>query len=205
PMWSIHGGREAIRGTMTTHDDPPGSGPGTIDVEPVLVGVRAALAPLVRAGDRSSADIDAATRQLTEAAANAVGVARASVWRYDAERHVLVCVDLFSRIDGTHTQGTEIDLTATPRYIAALSRGGAVAAHDAQNDPRTSEFTGTYLAPLHITAMLDASVLVDGALEGIICHEHVGDAPRAWSALEVQAALLFADLAAVLSRARRSP
>jgi GAF domain-containing protein len=187
---------------MTTYDDdPPGSGPGTLDVEPVLVGVRAAIGPLVH-GESSPAEVDAAVRQLTEAAANAVGVARASVWRFDAARHVLVCVDLFSRTDGTHAQGTEIDLTATPRYIAALARGGAVAAHDAQHDPRTSEFTASYLAPLHITAMLDASVLVDGVLEGIICHEHVGDAPRAWSALEVQAALLFADLAAVLSRLR---
>lgn len=189
---------------MTDLDAPPGSAPSLVSIEPVLVGVRAALAPLLRSGAPSAAELDAALEQLTEAAANAVAVERASFWRFDANRHVLVCENLFSRRDGTHTKGTEIDLTATPRYLAALSRGGAVAAHDAQHDPRTSEFTDAYLAPLRITAMLDASVLVDGTLDGIICHEHVGDAPRAWTALEVHAALLFADLAAVLARRRQA-
>lgn len=63
-----------------------------------------------------------------------------------------------------HSKGIEIDMAATPRYLATLSRGGAIAAHDAQRDPRTSEFTADYLVPLRITSMLDASVLVDGSM-----------------------------------------
>jgi GAF domain-containing protein len=75
----------------------------------------------------------------------------------------------------------EIVLNAVsfPCYFAALRRETYIVAHDAATDPRTSEFTESYLRPLGITAMLDVPVFIKGRLAGVLCLEHVGE-PRVW-------------------------
>lgn len=175
--------------------------PDRISTADVLQSVRDVLAPLLRTPRLGAADFDRAIERLCEVSAGCLGVERASIWRFDAARRVLVCLDLWSVTTRGHSKGTEIDTGSTPRYLAALAGGGAIAAHDAQKDPRTSEFTAGYLVPLGITAMLDASVVVDGSLRGVLCNEHVGERPRVWTPDEVLAALMFADLAAVLTAA----
>jgi two-component system, cell cycle sensor histidine kinase and response regulator CckA len=47
-------------------------------------------------------------------------------------------------------------------------------------EPWTAELADEYLAPLGITSMLDAGIFVDGAMVGVVCHEHVGP-PRQWT------------------------
>lgn len=173
-----------------------------ISTEEVLQSVRAVLAPLIRTPRLGITDFDQAIERLCELSARCLAVERASLWRFDAARGMLVCLNLYCVETNAHSKGTEIDMATTPRYLAALKGGGAIAAHDAQRDPRTSEFAAGYLVPLGISSMLDASVVVDGSLRGIACNEHVGNGPREWKADEVVAAMMFADLAAVLTASR---
>jgi GAF domain-containing protein len=51
---------------------------------------------------------------------------------------------------------------------------------DRDGDPMSEEFRSSYLAPLGITAMLDAPILQGGDIIGIVCHEHVV-AAREWT------------------------
>jgi hypothetical protein len=60
-----------------------------------------------------------------------------------------------------------------PSYFRALGEHRAIAAHDAHLDPRTREFSSSYLTPLGITAMLDAPIWLEGKMVGVICNEHV--------------------------------
>jgi GAF domain-containing protein len=50
----------------------------------------------------------------------------------------------------------------------------------------SEEFRASSLAPLGITAMLDAPILQGGDIIGIVCHEHVGNA-REWTDPEPRA------------------
>ena len=57
--------------------------------------------------------------------------------------------------------------------------GRVIAAEKAQEDPRTLEFTESYLKPLGIHAMLDAPIRLSDRLVGVVCQEHTL-APRPW-------------------------
>ena len=49
-----------------------------------------------------------------------------------------------------------------------------------RTDPRTAELGVAYFAPNGITSVLDAPLIRDDRLVGVLCHEHVGPA-RTWT------------------------
>lgn len=161
-------------------------------VENVLGLHRDVVAGLLRSDAIAHGDVDAALPLITEAAARLLGVQRASVWRLDADRTRIDCLDLHDAHAGTHTRGMSLARGDAPTYFAATLEERVITAHDARTDPRTREFAATYLEPNGITAMLDAPVIVRGELIGVVCHEHVGS-PRRWNALEELLAGTLAD------------
>lgn len=54
---------------------------------------------------------------------------------------------------------------------------------DVQHDPRISKLNDQYLRPFGITSMLDAGVVIDGTLVGVVSTEHIGK-KRSWHADE---------------------
>jgi signal transduction histidine kinase len=78
-----------------------------------------------------------------------------------------------------HCLGAILQATDFPRYFEALRDKISIAAHDAENDTRTSEFRDDYLRPNQIRSMLDTFISVHHIYEGILCFEQVGDA-REW-------------------------
>jgi diguanylate cyclase (GGDEF)-like protein/PAS domain S-box-containing protein len=166
--------------------------------------VRDLLGRLQRSQALGRGDIDTALAQLTEASSQALGVARASVWRFNEDGSELVCLDLFET--GTHHHSRDVTLHAvdTPHYFDALRQERVISADDARSDPRTAEFAPHYLSEHDISAMLDAPIFLGGALVGVVCHEHVGT-PRRWQPWEELVAGTFADFAAlVLGAAERA-
>ncbi len=129
-----------------------------------------------RAWRHYESDVGGAMRVITETAVSALDVERASVWLLTNDRHELVCDDLFERTPATHSNGVRLRADDYPSYFAALELEEVIAAEDAHHDPRTSEFSQSYLAPLGIGAMLDAPIRSGGHVVGVLCHEHVGPA-----------------------------
>jgi class 3 adenylate cyclase/PAS domain-containing protein len=148
---------------------------------------------LARGGAVNRGDVAEAMRAITEAATQAIEVERASVWLYDNRQTSIECKDLFERGGGTHTAGARLLAAEYPRYFAALESDELVVADDAHADPRTSEFSAGYLAPLGISSMLDAPIRLGGQTIGVLCHEHVGE-QRSFSLEEQTAATYLAQL-----------
>ncbi|MDZ4404527.1 PAS domain S-box protein [Prosthecobacter sp.] len=153
---------------------------------------RAALARLMRGGVMQAVDLDEAFRLITEEIANAMEVARVSIWRFDQNRSAIVCQELYETSFGRHSSGLELRGGDYPAYFSALKQNEVISADDARCDPRTSEFTDNYLAPLGITSMLDTPLHVGGVLAGVLCHEHVGPL-RSWAPEEQSFAVSLAN------------
>ncbi|MDX2219567.1 MAG: EAL domain-containing protein [Burkholderiales bacterium] len=156
---------------------------------------QAALLDVVRGGILAN-DFAAACRQLNEVTAQALGVERASIWLMNDAGDALVLQDLYLSSEGLHSGGMVLRQADFPRYFEALNGSRAISAVSARSDPRTAEFTTTYLVPLGIESMLDACIWRGGASLGVVCVESVGN-PRDWQPDEQQFAASVADLVAM--------
>lgn len=165
-------------------------------------GLCEALQDITRAVCREWQGRDAALRELTEAGARTLDVARVSVWIYDDDRALLHCLDLFDGSTGTHSLGLELPRERFPTYFRALDEARVIDAADAHADPRTGEFSGGYLDVHGIGAMLDAPVWIAGELAGVVCHEHVGGS-RAWSPEEEAFAVSLGNLTSLVLETSR--
>ncbi len=132
-----------------------------------------------------------ALRRLLRADAHAMSVARVSYWSLGEGAASILCEELYVRADESFARGTELFARDFPHYFAALSGGEVIAASDAHEDPRTREFSPSYLRPTGIGAMLDVPVFVSGELAGVLCHEHVGGT-REFGPFELQIAIAVA-------------
>lgn len=136
------------------------------------------LVSLVKRHIRSAAELLPLLAEITESLASALEVERTSVWILNEDRSILRCVDLFEQSRRRHSTGLELRVADYPKYFEALESARAIDASQTFFDPRTSEFAEAYLSPFSITSMLDVAVWVDGALVGVVCCEHLGQARR---------------------------
>ena len=142
-----------------------------------------------------------AAELISKSACELYGVSRVGIWNLN--QHVLQSVALYQQDQGRHIDQADIDASPYPAYLQALHSGRALDAHDAHQDPRTCELSSSYLEPMGITAMLDASIRIAGEVVGVLCLEHIG-APRTWQADEIAFAGELADqYAQVLANQQR--
>lgn len=154
------------------------------------------IADLIAQRSLFAGDLEATVRRITEAAASTLDIARVSVWFFDSERAKVVCADLFERASAEHSSGTELMASDFSPYFEALGGERTIAAHDANNDPRTRCFSEVYLKPLNIGALLDVPIWGVGGMVGVICHEHVGST-RQWTSDEETFAYVMSSLIAL--------
>ncbi len=140
---------------------------------------RNAISRIVEDEVISTGGISESFQELTEQISGAIQVDRASIWLFSDDKTVLRCVSLFENNTKKHSSGAILSYTDFPRYFNAIHLESRINADDAQSDPRTSEFTESYLAPNGISSMLDAGIYMDGELNGVVCLEHVGE-KRTW-------------------------
>jgi signal transduction histidine kinase len=152
-----------------------------------------ALSELARRQVSGVNDIDSFLKHAVETAADVLDVERASAWLYTKDRTRIRCVDLYQRSVNQHSSGQELAETDYPSYFMALRSERTLAASDAHRDPRTTEFSDSYLTPLGIGSMLDAPLRTGGRMVGVICNEHVGK-PRVWTLEEQNFAGSLSDL-----------
>ena len=127
----------------------------------------------------SIGNLEEAFQHLTREIALAMRVGRASVWLHSVDKNELQCASLFNLQTETYHSGTILHCSDCPVYFESIKNESRISASDAQNDPRTKEFTAGYLVPLGISSMLDAGIYVEGELVGVVCFEHIGE-KRNW-------------------------
>lgn len=170
--------------------------PATVVTERRMRRQQDALLALVTDQRNNAPSLDAVFARITEVAGSTLDVERTSIWLYSADRSSLQCRSLFRRSLGRQMPCTDLDVAKYPDYFAALEQNRAVDATDALNDPRTRQVAADYLVPLGITSLLDSTIRTDdGALAGVVCHEHVGPT-RVWALDEKAFAASIADMVA---------
>ncbi len=160
-----------------------------------LMKQQAALVKLTRSEVFATPELSQTFHRMIEASAETLGVERVSVWSYTSDRRAILCRLLYERSTGKTLSGMELHEVDFPSYFQALQTSEVIAAHDAHADPRTREFSASYLTPLGIGAIMDAPIHVDGAMQGVVCHEHIGPARR-WTPDEQLFAIAIANLVA---------
>jgi two-component system sensor histidine kinase/response regulator len=150
------------------------------------------LLHLSRQDALDSGDLPRAFALIAQAACEGLAIQRAGLWFFDAQRRAITCRHLLDTRTGANLEPIELSREAYPRYFAALDGDRAILAHDAEEDPQTSEFRDGYLRPHGIRSMLDVPIRHRGEVAGIICCEHVGP-PRQWTEEESFYASALAD------------
>jgi signal transduction histidine kinase len=159
---------------------------------------------LVELAKIDGSDLEATLKKIVKVVSETLSIAQVGVWLYTEDRSKIVCQVLYKRDSDSYHKDFYIDANLHPIYFSSFEQYRIVAAHDAQHDPRTKEFSEGYLVPNGITSMLDAPIRSRGELIGVICHEHIGN-PREWTLEEQEFAGSIADLISrVLESAERT-
>ena len=160
----------------------------------MLQELQAGLLELTQSQAIISGDLHQAFQAITETASRVLAVERASIWLFQEDHSAIRLQDLYETLTRRHSAGTVLLAKQFPSYFQALEREeNTLAAHDAQFDPRTCEFSSSYLTPLGIGAMLDAPIRHKGKTVGVLCHEYLGTR-RTWTADEMTVAASFATM-----------
>jgi two-component system, cell cycle sensor histidine kinase and response regulator CckA len=138
-----------------------------------------------------------AAAHAAQVSAEALAVERVGVWLLRERGRKLVCAHQYTRSTGTHSAGQVLEAKQYPTYVAALSERRIICAEDARTHELTRELAATYLEPAGIGSMLDAPIIRDGRVIGVVCHEHVGE-PRRWSQKDLEFASSVADMVTMI-------
>lgn len=150
------------------------------------------LMQLARYKTFERSNLNAALKEITEAAAHTLEVQRTSVWLYTSDRSQLTCIDLYEQNTGHSSLSLQLAAENYLAYFQALHQERTIAVNNALVDPRTQELSESYLSVIGITSMLDAPIWLEGQILGVVCHEHVGSR-RQWTLEEQNFAGSIAD------------
>ena len=140
---------------------------------------RAAVADLFLEETITAGEIMPAVQKITEVLSRSVKTERVSIWVIDENCEQLQCLDLYESSTGKHSNGDILDMKTFPRYFASILKDSRISVANAQEDPRSRELNEGYFKPLGITSLLDAGIVVEGKLKGVVSFEHVGG-QRIW-------------------------
>lgn len=147
-----------------------------------LADMQEGFARLSRGAYFKEASLELTLSLLTEAAGQATGVERASIWGLTESREEMRCLELYELSSAKHSSGAVISAARYPAYFAALASEEAIVADDPLVHSATAAFAADYLPRHGITAMLDTPIHIRGELQGVFCLEQVG-ARWPWSAM----------------------
>lgn len=140
---------------------------------------RNAIAKLAIDNEFTKLNMEVAFERINELISTTLNVARVGIWLLSSYNKKLECISLYDRIENKFSSGHELIVHDYPNYFGALKKESRIYAKDAINDPRTKEMAESYLIPMGITSMLDAGIIIEGQLSGVLCIEHIGSI-RTW-------------------------
>ena len=125
-------------------------------------------------------DLDKTIDRMLKILATTLDVGRVGFWTVDTNYSSIRCEHVYS-VDRARPLGpTLLKRADCPIYFDALCQELVIAAEDARNDPRTREFSASYLEPSGIFSILDVPVRAFGRYVGVLCHEQF-DNKREWT------------------------
>src|SRR5690606_31679879 len=137
----------------------------------------------------SANTLQEAAELITKSACEIYEIASARVWNLNGQ--ILEPIAGFSRETGDYHVASPIDASQYPSYLEALHNSRSIDTQDIAHDPRTREIA-QHSMPSDTTALLDASIRIDGQVVGVLCLEQKGT-PRPWQADEIAFAGELAD------------
>ena len=141
-------------------------------------------------------DLEISASVILRECASTLEVSRASLWLLSENLREMSCLSLYIKESQEFQSGAVIKAEAYPDYFEALMNSRLIDANDALTDPRTKELTSSYLGPLNVTSLLDATIRQlqhDGYIQGVLCTEMVGK-QRNWTMEEKMFVTSIADL-----------
>jgi signal transduction histidine kinase len=134
---------------------------------------------------------------VTQTVADALNVDRVGVWFLEDQDRTLICREQFIRSGRRHISGTVLRSRDSPHYMRALRERRAIVADDAVQHPLTGELADAYLRPNRVASLLDAPIIREGRVIGVVCHERE-DEPQPWTQREIDFAGSVGDLVALI-------
>jgi PAS domain S-box-containing protein len=141
-------------------------------------------------------DPDAELRTLTEVAASTLGVERAGLWFYDADRKTLECRDQYHRGARLHDCGEKLAASQIPRFLVAVETSRVLASDHVAGDPRLAELDARGPAEEGVSSTMDVCIRHRGKPVGMLRLGHIGE-PRNWIPEEQDFASSVADRVAL--------
>lgn len=129
------------------------------------------LLELTQNEDLTEKTLEDAFDSITKFSSLGLGITRSSIWLYENNMKTLRCVCLYVNRVKQDVKGLVITSEQYPIYFAHLLRNRPIAAVDAQNDIRTSEFVRHYLKKNNINSILDIPIWLRGETFGILSNE----------------------------------
>ncbi|MBK8971789.1 MAG: PAS domain S-box protein [Hahellaceae bacterium] len=141
----------------------------------------------------SGQDYNARIKETLAKATMALEVNRSSVWELSDDGKTLLCQHMYERSAGLFTRGQTLSLEEAPQYRSALHNHRVMTISNVNEDERIAPLIDYYFAPKHIQARMDAVIITDNLVQGIVCFEHCFS-PRQWLPEESVFAGAIADL-----------
>lgn len=140
---------------------------------------RAAMVKLSVGEYRKEADFKKCCQQVTRLCSRTLLVERVGIWLFNDNMVAMDNIALYQASSKQFINAPKLFAKDLPGYFNALLNENRLYSSDVQNDPRTAELKDDYLVALGITSMLDAGIIADGKLVGVVCFEHIGE-KRTW-------------------------
>lgn len=151
------------------------------------------LLSLFTGGAWFAGDLKSAVRAITEACGELIQADRVSVWKYNQDRTVLSCYNLYEKDKGRHSQGEEVKISRYSDYARIHSSGKVIAVKDVFKDSRTRAIPASYYAGHDIKSLLDSPLWINNSIGGILSFEHTGE-QRDWNREDEQLSVSMATL-----------
>ncbi|NET89789.1 MAG: PAS domain-containing protein [Kamptonema sp. SIO1D9] len=142
------------------------------------------LSQLITIPGLQNGDLIQVCTRATEIVAATLEVERVGIWFYNRAKTSIRCCDLYESNLDRHSQGTELSVASYPIYFQALATEQAIIADDVNNHPSTQEFREDYFQPQNIASTLDAPIIHQGELVGVVCTEKLAT-PRQWQSQDL--------------------
>ena len=136
--------------------------------------------------------------KITQLSAQTLNVERVSIWSFKKNKSAIFCEKLYKLQSDLHETGFELKYDDNPNYFNALRENQTICISDALNNEITEKFAKDYLAPNHITSLMDVFINSTNGHYGIICFEHVGKKKRDWTAEDQEFATSIANIVSLM-------